>query len=419
MRNYWIIGCLGIGVLSASEWPEWRGPGGVGFVGDGPELESLSPEKNLRWKAELPGRANSTPVVADGKIFLTTAIDGKDGVVALDLKGKGLWRTTLGEMRPGRGQRVGSSANSSPVTDGERLYVYFKSGALGALDFDGKVLWSLNVFDTYGEDKLWWDVGTSPVLTSKGLVLAVMQTEGPSNLICFDTKTGKELWKTPRDFDVATESGDAYTTPHVRKIDGIETIISHGADHLTGHAADDGRLLWTCAGFNPEKKGMWRVIGSPVVVDGVAVVPYGRGEFLAGVKLGGEGDITKSAMLWKNEGMGTDAASPVAWKDKAIVLVDRGKERGKVFCVDARSGDVEWESLLPKGAQTFYASPLVVGDRIYFPREDGVVFAARLTADGLTEVTTNEIGEGMIASPALAGDLLLLRGAKHLFAFGE
>ena len=419
MRNHWIIGCLGIGVLSAAEWPEWRGPDGVGFVGDGPQLESLSPEKNLRWKTELPGRANSTPVVADGKIFLTTAIDGKDGVVALDLKGKELWQTTLGELRPGRGQRVGSSANSSPVTDDERLYVYFKSGALGALDFEGKLLWSVNVFETYGEDKLWWDVGTSPVLTSKGLMLAVMQTDGPSNLICFDPKTGKELWKTPRQFDVAKESGDSYTTPHVRKIDGVETIISHGADHLTGHAAEDGRLLWTCAGFNPEKKGMWRVIGSAVVIEDIAVVPYGRGELLAGVKMGGEGEITESAMLWKHEGMGTDAASPVAWKGKAIVLVDRGKERGKVFCVDARSGDVEWESRLPKGAQTFYASPLVVGDQIYLPREDGVVFSAKLTAEGLTGVTTNEIGEGTIASPAVAGDLLLLRGDKHLFAFGE
>ncbi len=419
MKIQWIIGWACIGVTAAAGWPEWRGPDGVGSVPEGPQPAKLSMEENLRWKAEIPGRANSTPVAAGERIFVTTAIDEKDAVVAFDLKGKEVWRTTLGEMRPGRGQRVGSSANSSPVTDGKRLYVYFKSGALAALDLEGKVLWSLNVFERYGEDKLWWDVGTSPVLTSKGLVLAVMQTEGASNLICFDPASGKELWKTPREFDAATESGDSYTTPHVREIDGVETIISHGADHLTGHASSDGRLLWTCGGFNPEKKGMWRVIGSPAVSEGVAVVGCGRGALLGGTRGGGKGGRPDSAMLWKKQGIGTDAASPVARDGKAYVLIDRGPARGRVFCVDAESGEVEWESRLPKGAQTFYSSPLLVGDRLYMPREDGVVFSAKVTGEGLENITESELGEGMIASPVVAGDLLLFRGARHLFAFGE
>lgn len=419
MKFHWMIAGAFFGVAVAADWPAWRGPNGVGSVDEGPAPRELSLEKNLRWKVELPGRACSTPVVADGKIFVTGPLDGKDGVIALDLKGKELWRTTLGEMRPGRGQRVGSSANSSPVTDGERLYTYFKSGTLAALDFEGKVLWSLNVFDRYGEDKLWWDVGTSPVLTSKGLVLAIMQTEGASNLICFDPATGKEIWKTPREFETGTESGDSYTTPHVRVVDGVETIITHGADHLTGHAADDGRLLWTCGGFNPERKGMWRVIGSQVVTDGVAVVPFARGEQVAGVRLGGTGDITESGVLWSKPGLGTDAASPVARDGKVYILIDRGPKRGRVFRLDAGSGEIEWQSELPRAAQTFYASPLLVGDRMYLTREDGVVFSAKVTDEGLEDITENALGQSMIASPAVAGDLLLFRGDRHLLAFGE
>ncbi len=419
MKSFCVLGCLVAGLATAAEWPSWRGPDGVGSVEEGPEIASLSLEDSLRWKFELPGRACSTPVAADGKIYVTTPIDKKDGVIALDLKGKELWRTTLGELRPGRGQRVGSSANSSPVIDDERLYVYFKSGTLAALDFDGKELWSLNVFDRYGEDKLWWDVGTSPVLTSKGLVLAVMQTEGGSKLICLDPATGKERWVTPRDYETGEESGDAYTTPHVREIDGVETIVSYGADHLTGHAAEDGRLLWTCGGFNPDKKRAWRVIASPVVTDGVSVIPYGRGEWLAGVRMGGEGDITDTAVLWKKPGIGTDAATPVAHDGKVYLLIDRGPKRGRVLQVDAVSGDIEWESRLPRAAQTFYSSPLLVGKRLYIPREDGVVFSAEVTDDGLENIVAAEIKESMIASPAVAGELLLLRGNKHLFAFGE
>lgn len=412
---------IGLAVFSsttqAKDWPSWRGPAGNGVAQADDLPLRFAPDQNLLWKAKLPGRACSTPVVSKGRIFVTTPDDGKDGVMAFDLNGKELWSKSLGELRPGRGQRVGSSANSSPVTDGETLFTYFKSGAFAAFDFDGNQLWSLNIFDKYGEDKLWWDVGTSPVTTSKGVVLAVMQTEGNSFLVCFDKKTGKEVWKTERKFETAKESGDSYTTPHVLEIDGVETIVCWGADHLTGHAADSGQLLWTCGGFNPEKKGMWRVIASSVVTDGIAVVPFERGKSLAGVKLGGKGDITDSALLWKSSVRGSDASTPVARDGLVYVLSDSGKDRGTVSCIEAKTGQVRWDSDLPKGAQVYYASPMLAGDTIYFPREDGVVFSAKIGDNGLEEITENAIGESLIASPVVADDMLLLRGASHLMAF--
>ena len=406
---------------SAAEaaWPGWRGPNQNGVVSSAKPPVEFSPDKNLLWKVDLPGRACSTPVIAGGKIFVSTPIDDLDGVIAYSTDGKELWRKTLGKARSGRGQRVGSSANSSPVTDGETVIAYFKSGMLAGFSLTGEKLWTLNIFEKYGADKLWWDVGTSPVLTSKGVVIAVMQTDGPSHMVCLDKKTGKEIWKVDRNFDTAKESGDSYTTPHVVEVDGKETIVVWGADHLTGHSVEDGSVYWTCAGFNPEKKGMWRVIASAVVTDGYAVVPFARGDQLAGVKLGGKGDITKEGMVWKKDGLGTDAATPAAADGKVYLLTDRGKDRGDVACVEAATGKVLWKSTLPKGAQTYYSSPVIAGDIMLIPREDGVVFSAKITDKGLKDITANEIGQNMFASPVVADGMLLLRGDHQLMAFSN
>jgi len=410
---------LSVSMAAAEDWKNWRGPDVTGFAESAKVPAAFPAAEALLWKAKLPGRACSTPVVSDGKIFVTTPIGEVDGVMAFDLAGKELWRSSLGNLRPGRGQRVGSSANSSPVTDGESLFAYFKSGTLAAFDFEGKELWSMNVFEKYGEDKLWWDVGTSPVVSSKGLVVAVMQTEGNSFIVCLDKATGKELWKVDRKFDTAKESGDAYTTPQVLEIDGRETLVVWGADHLTGHAVDTGETLWTCGGFNPEKLGFWRVIASPVITDGVAVVPFGRGASMAGVKLGGSGDITKSAMLWKSDECGSDSATPVAMNGLVYVLSDSGKNRGKVTCIEAKTGKVRWVSRLPRGAQVFYSSPVIAGDVFIACREDGVVFSAKIGSEGLEDIKQHDLGEGIIASPAAIDDLLLLRGGSHLLAFGQ
>jgi len=412
---------LAIATLSlpcpAEDWPAWRGPDGTGAAPDsGPVLKSgLEPA----WSYELPGRGCSTPISTHGKIFVTAPIDGEDGVIALDLDGKELWKKTVGTGVPGRGQRVGSSCNSSPVTDGQRVFAYFKSGNLAAFTLEGEKLWQINVFEKYGPDKLWWDVGTSPVIAGGNLVLAVMQTEGDSFLVSLDRKTGDEVWKTEREFETGRESGDSYTTPLVEEIDGVETIVCWGADHLTGHDASDGRLLWTCGGFNPDRKGMWRVIASAVATDGVAVVPYARGDALAGVKLGGAGDITDEAFLWKKDGVGTDAATPVARDGKVYLLKDRDRGRGKITCLDAKTGDVAWEAELPRAPQTYYASPLLAGDLLYCPREDGTVFCAKLGDKGIDQLTQLELRENLIASPSLVDGRLLLRGGKHLVCFGE
>ncbi|MGC6565065.1 MAG: PQQ-binding-like beta-propeller repeat protein, partial [Akkermansiaceae bacterium] len=214
------------------------------------------------------------------------------------------------------------------ATDGEVVVAYFKSGQVGACSHDGKKLWDVNLQEKFGEDKLWWDQGTSPILSQGIAVIAVMQTEGKSYLVAFDAKTGAVKWKTERMFETGKESGDSYTTPHFLKIDGLDTVISYGADHITGHDLNSGKQLWYSGGINPDAKGMWRTIASSVVADGIVVVPHGRGEWLMGLKAGGKGDVTKSRILWRKKITNTDAATPVARDGLVYVLVDRGKERG-------------------------------------------------------------------------------------------
>ena len=377
-------------------------------------MEFSEDGKGVVWKAELPGRGCSTPIVKNGLLFLTAPVDGKDSLMAFDLNGKEKWKVSYGKETPGRGKRVGSGANSSCISDGKIVVGYFKSGRVVGVTHEGKKLWEHDLHEKFGEDKLWWDQGTSPVLAGGNVVVAVMQTEGNSYLVSFDLKSGKVVWKTDRNIETQKESGDSYTTPHVVDVDGVETIISFGADHITGHDAKSGKLLWTSAGINPDSKGMWRTIASSVYTDGIVVVPHGRGDFLMGLKVGGKGDVTKN-VVWRNKYSCTDAATPVAHDGKVYILTDSGKNRGTVKCVEAKTGKELWTGKLPRSVSGFYSSPILVGDTLCCPREDGMVIMAKIKKDGLGEVVENKLGQSFIASPIAIDGKLILRGDTHLW----
>ena len=346
---------------------------------------------------------------------MTGLIGDNDAVQAFDLKsGKELWRKELGAARLGRTQRIGSSANSSPLTDGRHLFVYFKSGTVAALTLQGKVAWKINLDEVAHPDKILWDRGTSPVFAGGHLVIAVMQQAGTSYLAALDKKNGKRAWITERPFRTVGENGDSYSSPFVATVDGVETIVTWGGDHLTGHEARTGKQLWFCGGFNPKPERVWRTIASPSGTNGVAIVPHGREDRVAGIKLGGKGDITKSAWLWSDRGWGSDNCTPAAHGKRALMLTDTGKARGTLTMVEAATGKKLWQESLPKSVHTFCASPVVAGNRLYVARRDGAVFAARLTAEGIKDLEEINIEEGVIASPVVVDGKVLIRGDRHL-----
>ncbi len=399
---------------SAQEnWPQWRGPDGNGVAVTGDYPVTFSGLKNVKWKAELPGRGSSTPAVWGDSIFVTCSIDGEDGAICFGFDGKEKWRQKFGKEKPGK-HRNGSGSNASPVVTDRYVVVYYKSSTVACLTHAGNVVWKKNLIQEYGEDTLWWDRATSPVLAAGNAVIAVMQ-EGGSYLVAFDLASGDVAWKAPRDYDVNTESNHAYTTPVALNVDGRETIVVWGADHLDAWDAKSGEKLWQAGDFNPENKQNWRAIASAAVDSEVAIVPYGRGKFLRAMKLANaSGDVTESHRLWEKSGLGSDVPTPILFGNQLILLTDTGK----VFCFDKTTGEEKWQVKLPKGRGKYFASPVVAGDSIFFTREDGVIMVAKLTGDTLKIFAENKMGEPTIATPVPIREHLLVRGEKHLFLIG-
>jgi outer membrane protein assembly factor BamB len=399
----------------SARWPAWRGPDATGSAENGTfpiKWNAASPV----WKVELPGKGCSTPAVWDSRIFLTAPSNGLDAVLAFDFAGKPLWLTTLGPERPGQ-HRNGSGCNPSPATDGFSVFVYFKSGDLAALDFTGKVRWQTNLVEAFGPDTLFWDQGTSPLLSERDVIIARMH-HGESWLAAFSKATGEIHWKVARNYETAEEDDHAYTTPLLIRQQGREVVLTWGGEHLTGHDAADGHLLWSHGGFNPDSVPNWPAVASSVVAGDVAVVATGRADrgkpLLYGVKLGENGDVRQSIRLWRRTDTSTFVPTPSVYQGRVYLL----RDRGEVECLDPQTGQTLWHGVLPKASSNYYASPLVAEGKLYAAREDGAVFVVR--TDGPFEVLAeNAMGERIIASPVPLANRLLLRGERHLFCVGS
>ncbi|HYV28307.1 MAG TPA: PQQ-binding-like beta-propeller repeat protein, partial [Candidatus Eisenbacteria bacterium] len=369
-----IVFLVAVGAFAESQanWPRWRGPRDNGSNEAGACPVKWDATTNLLWKTPLPGKGCSTPIVWDQRIFLTVPSDGRDAVLAFDWSGKLLWQTPVGPEVAGK-HRNGSGSNPSPATDGKSIFVYFKSGNLAALDLEGKILWRTNLVERFGKDTLYWDYGTSPVLTEQDAVVAMMH-HGESWLAAFDKRTGDLRWKVARNYETPVEGDHSYATPILIRHQDKEAVLVWGAQHLTAHAAADGKILWSCGDFNPESKNNWVAVASPVIIGDMVIVPYGRGSRLHGIKLGGSGDVSTTHWVWKREDTGTFVPTPAAYKGRVYLV----RDRGEVECIDPATGKTLWSDALPKSSSSYYSSPALADGKIYAAREDGVVFVARV-----------------------------------------
>lgn len=394
------------------DWRSWRGPSGNGSIEQGTYPVKFSSEKYL-WRTVLPGKGCSTPILLDGKIFLTCPADGHDALLCYDSHGAEKWRTVFSKENAGK-HRNGSGSNASPVTDGKAVFVFFKSGTFAAVELDGKVRWKTDLVERFGKDTLFWDHGTSPVLTEKYVVMARMH-QGESWLAAFDKVTGEMAWKVARNYTTPTECDHGYTTPLVIQHNGKESILVWGAEHLTIHNTSDGMAAWTCGNFNPEANKLWPAIATPVIVGDMAVIAYGRNDRgtprLHGIRLTGSGDVTKTNHVWKRDDVGTFVPTPVVYKGRVILV----RDRGEVASIDPQTGKTIWEAAFPKNRSNYYASPLIAGDKLYAPREDGAVLVASVANDKFEFLSENTMAESVIGSPVPASDCILIRGEKHLF----
>jgi outer membrane protein assembly factor BamB len=400
-------------VALADNWPNWRGPGLNGVAGGKGYPVEWSSTKNVAWKVALPGKGASTPIVWEDRIFLTCGIDGDNAIVCLDRGGKQLWTTLLGDERTGKHKKA-TGSNPSATTDGQHVFAYFKSGDLACLDFAGKVLWRQNLQQMYGEDTLWWDLGTSPVLTKQHVVVAVMQT-GPSYLAAFDKATGKLAWKQDRQLDAPREAAQSYSTPVVTEHNGQEILVVLGADHVTAHDAATGSEIWRVGGLNPEGQEFFRSIASPVIDQGIVVAPYARGKTITAIRLGGRGDVTKTHVIWTREGLGTDVPTPAAVDGKVYLCMDKGS----FACLDIKTGQTLWEGQVEKNRNAFSASPIVADGRIYITREDGKTFVLAQGSEFKVLAENQLEGEFVVATPVFADGRILIRTLENLICIGR
>jgi outer membrane protein assembly factor BamB len=391
-------------------WPAWRGRDSSGANQKGSYPTKLSVGENLHWKAALPGKGCSTPVVWDDHVLLTCPIDGNDAVLSFGWDGRTKWLARVGPERKGK-HRNGSGSNPSIVTDGKRIYSLFKSGNFACLDFEGKTIWK-NDLTSFGKDTLYWDFGTSPILTSKHVIVALMRKNN-SWLVAYEPKTGKIAWKVERNYETPPECDHSYATPSLITHKGEEAILVWGAERLSAHLAKDGSTLWVSTGFNPNQKKNWVVVGSQVVAGEVAIVPYGRGTNLAGIKLGGEGDVSDTHRLWTRKDSGCFVTTPAVADGKVYIL----RDRGEVHCIDPMTGKSHWEDAFPRASSSYYGSPTVAGGKLYAPREDGVILVADITK-GFKFLAESDMGERVIASPVPINNRILIRGERNLFCFG-
>ena len=285
---------------------------------------------------------------------------------------------------------------------------------LAAVDLNGKVRWKADLVERFGKDTLYWDHGTSPVLTEKYVIMARMH-QGESWLAAFDKLTGEMAWIVARNYSTPTECDHGYTTPVVMQYQGKESILVWGAEHLTIHNASDGLVTWSCGNFNPEANKLWPAIATPVIVGDMVIIAYGRNDRgtprLHGIRLTGSGDVTSTNHVWRRDDVGTFVPTPVVYKGRVILV----RDRGEVASIDPATGKTVWEGMFPRNRANFYASPLIAGDKLYAPREDGTVFVANVANDKFEVLSENNMDESVIGSPVPAADGILIRGEKHLF----
>ncbi len=406
---------LSLACTAHADWPNWRGPDGSGTITTGNYPEVLG-EDTIQWKQELPGKGCSTPIIFDQKIYLTAPTKGHDSLIALTNDGKKLWSTSFGIENPGK-HRNGSGSNASPTADSSGVYVYYKSGTLAAVNFDGTIRWQKNLVSQFGEDTLFWDHGTSPVLTEQAVIMTRMH-HGESWIAAFDKESGEQTWKTDRNFSTPTEGDHGYTTPLIISFNQKESILTWGAEHLTIHDANSGEQTWLCGNFNPDKNKLWPAIATPVIIDDVAVICFGRNDRglpqTHGIKISGTDDVTATNHAWQRDDISSFVPSPIAYKGSVYLV----RDRGEVECIDPKTGKNNWNASFPKARSNFYATPMIAAGNLYAAREDGVVYVAKVSDQGMELLSENEMQQPVIGTPVPMNGRLLIRGENELLCFG-
>lgn len=396
--------------LGTMLWGRFRGPQGAGKCTDDQVATVWSKDQGLLWKTPLPGAGASSPIVFQGRAYLTAYsgffVPGESAgspadltrhLLAIDLSnGKIVWQQKIPALLPEEEsiRDHGFAANSVAV-DAERIYAFFGKSGVFAFDHQGKQLWKTSVgTQTHG-----WGTAASPVI--HGDLVFINASVESESLVALDRKTGRQVWKT-------TDIRESWNTPIlITSPAGREELVLATQGTIKAFAPTSGKLLWSC-----ETDITWYMVPSIVEHDGIVYCLGGRsGTAGLAVRTGGDGDVTASHRLWTSR-KGANVSSPV-YHQGFLYWVNEARETA--YCADVATGNVVYEQRLPRGGQ-FYASALLVDDAIYYVNRDGQTFV--LAAKPKYEpIATNDLRDGSVfnATPTTSDGRLLIRSDKFLY----
>jgi outer membrane protein assembly factor BamB len=424
------VGCILLVSASAhaQNWPGFRGENASGVAASSrpPIAWDVKRSHNIRWKLLVPGLAHSSPVVWGDRVYVTTAMplekttdevrvgdSDQAGIgAAQDLvrhswrlysidreTGRVVWERVAMEGVPRIKRHVKSShASATPVTNGKYIAALFGSQGLLCFDMTGKLLWTkdLGLMDVglVDDPSYQWGPASSPVIV-ENLVIVQNDRHKGSFLAAYDLSTGREMWRSAR------EEWPAWSTPAMLRTE----LITNSPHFIRGHDPRTGKELWRIE----DPKGEVKVV-TPVAAGDLAIVTGGYpagGRPIYAVRPGG-------SVAWRTENGSPYTPTPIIYGDLLYVL----RDNGVLTTYDVKTGERMYQQRIATGAGGFSASPVAADGKLYFTSEDGEVFVVR-AGRTFELLERNSMGEVCMATPAISGDLLLVRTRSTLYAIGS
>jgi outer membrane protein assembly factor BamB len=383
--------------LLAADWPQFKGPNATGVSPEKNLPAEWSKDKGIKWKAALPARGVSSPVVAGGRVYVTCSSGTRDDrlhVLCFDATtGKQLWHRQLQATGGTACHPKTCMAANTPVADESGVYALFATADVAAFDADGTLRWYRSLVGDYPTITNQVGMAASPVLVKDKLIVP-MDNVGESFLAALDTKYGKNVWKVERKRDIN------WVTPVVREVGGKTEVLFAGPDGLTAYDAANGEKRWNYkAGIN--------LIPTAVLEGDTLYLP---GSGVMKLKLTDKGVAEKPE--WDSKSVRPGMPSPLVYEGK----VWAANGQGLITCADAKTGKEVFSERV-KGA--FSASPVAGDGKVYCLNETGLCVVLDAKANTYELLAANELGAETLGTPAISNGMIFIRTDKALYAIGK
>lgn len=402
----------------AANWPAWRGPLGTGLSDEKNLPVKWSTTGNVKWRVALPEDGNSTPIVWGERVFVTQPVGERRTLMCFNrADGKLLWQAGVTTKQNETTHPTNPYCSASPVTDGERVIVWFGSDGLHCYDFNGKEQWQLDL----GQQRHIWGYGSSPMIDG-GLCYLNFGPGGRSFLIAVDKQTGKKVWQHDEDthYDQPQPGQDekgkqrstyigTWTTPTLMKVEGKDQLLINWPGRLAAYEPKTGKEIWTCSGLNPLS------YASPVYGDGIVAALGGFSGMAFAARAGGSGDITESRRLWHHPKTKQRIGSGVVHDGHLYVHNDPGVAE----CFELKTGKLVWEERLQGAAKTGqnWSSIMLADGNCYTITQGGDCFVFKASPK-FELVSVNPLGEPSNSSIVPANGELFIRTHQALWCIG-